>query len=54
MTTLRPQDQADRPAEERRPEGLPSASLPEALAVVATGVVPALVRGLFSPRRSAM
>jgi cytochrome P450 len=54
MTALRRQDQAERPAEERRREGLASATLPEALAVVATGVVPALVRGLFSPRRSAM
>jgi cytochrome P450 len=34
--------------------GLPSASLPEALSVILTGVLPALVRGLFSPRRSAM
>jgi cytochrome P450 len=35
-------------------EGLPSASLPEALNVLVTGVVPALVRGLFAPRRAAM
>ena len=34
--------------------GLPEASLPEALTILLTGVVPALVRGLFSPRRSAM
>ncbi len=34
--------------------GLPSASLPEALAILVTGVIPALVRGLFVPRRSAM
>jgi cytochrome P450 len=34
--------------------GLPAASLPESLTVLITGVVPALVRGLFSPRRSAM
>jgi cytochrome P450 len=36
------------------PTGLGSASLPEALGIVATGVIPALVRGLFSPRRGAM
>jgi cytochrome P450 len=34
--------------------GLPAASLPESLAILLTGIVPALVRGLFSPRRSAM
>jgi cytochrome P450 len=34
--------------------GLSAASLPESLTVLVTGVVPALVRGLFSPRRSAM
>jgi hypothetical protein len=34
--------------------GLPAASLAEALGVVLTGVVPALVRGLFSPRKAAM
>ncbi len=33
---------------------LGSASLPESIGVVLTGVVPALVRGLFSPRRGAM
>ncbi|HKO28593.1 MAG TPA: cytochrome P450 [Solirubrobacteraceae bacterium] len=36
------------------PGGLTDASLKEALAVLATGVVPALVRGLFAPRRGAM
>ncbi len=36
------------------PGGLESASLREALSIVLTGVVPALVRGLFAPRRSAM
>ena len=35
-------------------KGIGEASLREALAVVATGVVPALVRGLFSPRPGAM
>ncbi len=35
-------------------QGLPDASLPEAVGILVTGVVPALVRGLFSPRRSAM
>jgi cytochrome P450 len=34
--------------------GLADASLREALAVLMTGVVPALVRGLFVPRRGAM
>jgi cytochrome P450 len=34
--------------------GLPAASLPEALSILLTGVVPALVRGLFAPRRWAM
>ncbi len=34
--------------------GLPAASLPESLSILVTGIVPALVRGLFSPRRSAM
>jgi cytochrome P450 len=37
-----------------QPQGLASAALPEALGILATGVVPALVRGLFSPRRGAM
>jgi cytochrome P450 len=34
--------------------GLPSASLPEAVEILVTGVIPALVRGLFVPRRWAM
>jgi len=34
--------------------GLADASLREALGVLATGVVPTLVRGLFAPRRGAM
>jgi cytochrome P450 len=34
--------------------GLSDASLREAVAVLGTGVVPALVRGLFAPRRRAM
>jgi cytochrome P450 len=33
---------------------LPAASLPESVAVLVTGVVPVLLRGLFSPRRRAM
>ncbi|MDQ6744751.1 MAG: cytochrome P450 [Actinomycetota bacterium] len=40
-----------------RPSGgsqLPAASLAESLSVLATGIVPPLVRGLFSPRRRAM
>jgi cytochrome P450 len=36
------------------PEALPAASLPEALGVLVTGVLPALIRGLFSPRPWAM
>jgi hypothetical protein len=35
-------------------EGLSDASLPESLAILLTGVLPALARGLFSPRRSAI
>jgi cytochrome P450 len=47
--------QEPQPGAEHRPEhGLPSASLPESLTVLVTGVVPALIRGLFSPRRRAM
>src|SRR5947199_5378247 len=46
------------PIAERRPapghRGLPQASLPESLRVLVAGVVPALLRGLFSPRRMAM
>ncbi|MEA2484228.1 MAG: hypothetical protein QOC55_2175, partial [Thermoleophilaceae bacterium] len=34
--------------------GLPEASLGESLGVIATGIVPSLVRGLFAPRRRAM
>lgn len=34
--------------------GLPAASLGESLGVLATGVVPGLVRGLFAPRKRAM
>src|SRR5581483_9734248 len=36
------------------PPGLADASLREALGILATGVVPVLVRGLFSPRPRAM
>lgn len=39
---------------EGQPQGLASAALPEALGILVTGVVPALVRGLFAPRRGAM
>jgi cytochrome P450 len=45
---------SERETAERSAGGLPDASLPEALTILLTGVVPALVRGLFSPRRSAM
>jgi cytochrome P450 len=41
-------------SESRDPAGLEAVSLPESIAVLITGVVPALVRGLFSPRRRAM
>src|SRR5437899_2553032 len=41
-------------AEGDRDGGLPAASVPEALGIVLIGVVPALVRGLFTPRRTAM
>ena len=53
MTTTQPQEKAQSPADAQA-GGLPAASLPDSLAILATGVVPALVRGLFSPRRSAM
>jgi cytochrome P450 len=42
------------PNGERAQEGLASATLPESLGIVATGVLPAIVRGLFKPRRRAM
>ena len=42
------------PAAATDSQGLGDASLPEALQVLLTGVIPALVRGLFAPRRSAM
>jgi cytochrome P450 len=42
------------PAPDTNRGGLADASLREALGVLATGVVPALVRGLFVPRRRAM
>jgi hypothetical protein len=45
---------ATRPGEAPASGGLADASLREALGVLATGVVPALVRGLFAPRRRAM
>jgi cytochrome P450 len=52
---------ATREASQHRPQtevpqtgSLPSASLPESVAVLTTGVLPAVVRGLFSPRRRAM
>ncbi len=35
-------------------QGLPEASLGESLGVIATGVVPSLVRGLFAPRKRAV
>jgi cytochrome P450 len=35
-------------------EGLPEASLPESLRVLVVGVLPSVMRGLFSPRRRAM
>jgi cytochrome P450 len=37
-----------------QPQGLAAAALPDAVGILATGVVPALVRGLFAPRRGAM
>jgi cytochrome P450 len=42
------------PSAGQRRRGLPKASLAESLAVLLTGVVPALARGLFSPRPGAM
>jgi cytochrome P450 len=37
-----------------QPATLPAASAPESIAVLAMGVLPAVIRGLFSPRRRAM
>jgi cytochrome P450 len=54
MTATTHQNQMPAGAGEANGDGLPSAALPEAVAILLTGVVPALVRGLFSPRRSAM
>ncbi len=42
------------PGESMASSRLPSASLSESLSVLGVGVVPALVRGLFAPRRGAM
>jgi cytochrome P450 len=53
MTATEQQDQTTTSGG-RAGGGLPAASLPEALSILLTGVVPALVRGLFAPRRSAM
>jgi cytochrome P450 len=56
MTATRETPTAARPQADDRPEGggLGDASLSESLTVVGTGVLPALVRGLFSPRPRAM
>src|SRR5215213_3361534 len=40
--------------EPRNGNGLPEASLGESLQFVVAGLLPSLVRGLFSPRRGAM
>jgi cytochrome P450 len=46
---------SDAPAQDRKAvSGLPAASLGEGLGVVATSVVPSLLRGLFAPRKRAM
>jgi cytochrome P450 len=54
MSATTEHNQTPAGASETSGGGLASAALPEVLAIVATGVLPALVRGLFSPRRSAM
>jgi cytochrome P450 len=53
MTATR-ESTAPAPPRESEPGGLSAASLAESLTVVGVGVVPALVRGLFSPRPRAM
>src|SRR5438270_9217788 len=55
MTATRePSAPAAPPVTEPSPGGLGEASLGEALTVLGLGVIPALVRGLFSPRPGAM
>jgi cytochrome P450 len=46
--------EASRTERSLEPAGLPEASLVDSLRVLVTGMLPALVRGLFSPRRGAM
>jgi cytochrome P450 len=50
----RPAAETARPASGQPGSALPEASLRESLAILGTGVVPALVCGLFSPRPRAM
>jgi cytochrome P450 len=54
MTAIKEPTQESAPPREQGGGGLGDASLSESLTVVGTGVLPALVRGLFSPRPKAM
>jgi cytochrome P450 len=54
MSATQQRSSSERPTAQARESALPAASLPESLAVVATGLLPAIFRGLFSPRRGAM
>ncbi|HTX30780.1 MAG TPA: cytochrome P450 [Solirubrobacteraceae bacterium] len=54
MTAIREPDQRTASPPEAGGGGLGNASVSESLTVVGTGVLPALVRGLFSPRPKAM
>jgi cytochrome P450 len=49
-TATAPQTRPSSPSQPR----LPAASVPESLAILTTAILPALVRGLFSPRKRAM
>jgi cytochrome P450 len=53
-TKTRPSARSDAAPTPVAKGGLANASLPESVAVLLTGVVPALARGLFSPRPGAM
>lgn len=54
MSTTEERAQVSAKAPDRADGSLPSISLPDSLKVLLVGVLPALVRGLFSPRKSAM
>jgi cytochrome P450 len=54
MSATREVSENRRETEAPETGSLPAASLPESIAVLLTGVLPAVVRGLFSPRKRAM